>query len=68
MPQETIVPDRLAEQQREETRKWLESVKDAPPIAPEQQHYTFENGKPYTKLGKSEGASFIPDQGFDGPA
>lgn len=70
MPQETI----LQKQVFEATREWLANLEremglfgDAPSIAPEQQHYTFENGTPYTKPTGSEGA-FIPDRGFDGPA
>ena len=68
MPQETI----LREQAFEEIRELLDRLelalfKDAPAIAPSEQHYTFENGTPYAGPTKSENA-FIPDRGFDGPA
>jgi hypothetical protein len=41
--------------------------RDTPSLAPEQDHYTFENGTLYVEPAKSE-AAFIPDLGFDGPA
>jgi hypothetical protein len=68
------MPTILKDQVFDKAHKLLDTIerelslfKDGPSIAPEHDHYAFENGTPYEPPTKAE-AAFIPDNGFDGPA
>lgn len=70
MPRNTILKDQVfkkADRLLDAIERERSLLKDAPSVAPDHGHYTFENGMSYVGRSKPE-AAFIPDNGFDGPA